>query len=117
MEKAATLNGVLGNYKEKWMDELGGNEPLAFGNLKTIGYYINWLRDLDVGHIFDLTVVNGGLAIAAAATGTGYDGVCANERHATFSNNVIDRSMVALLATEKSGTAEIELYCSIYDIL
>ena len=79
------------------IEQFGKGEPIIWSDLKPIGLLADMLKDVDVGHVFDLSVGNVSAAIACSLLGVPYDGLAATPAHQAFAEDVMDRALIAIL--------------------
>ena len=60
------------------------------------------LSDLDVGHVVDLSPTSGALAAAAAMKNITYDGLCFNDMHKQWLEDVTNRTMLKVLTVAEA---------------
>jgi hypothetical protein len=77
--------------------------PLFWAESKETDVFIALYKDLSVNDVFDMTPGSGAAACAAAALGIKYEGIAMNADHASWLNNIMDKTIFAILA---EGTDE-----------
>ena len=77
--------------------------PLFWAEMKDVLLFAALYKDLNILNVFDLTPGSGAAACAAAILGIGYEGVAISQQHAEWLNNIIDKTMFAIIA---DGTAQ-----------
>ena len=86
---------MVGGRMKPLPEELDTNQqmrghPLFWQEFKTSHLFSALFDDFDIGHVFDLSPGSGAAAMAAAATGIGYEGVAENEMHAQWLETLLD---------------------------
>jgi len=72
--------------------------PFAWGETKPVDWFVHFFRDCKLDHIFDTTVGSCAAAIGAFYANLQYDGVCCNPLHKAWCEQLMNRSMFAVLA-------------------
>ena len=72
--------------------------PLNCADWTPIAFYSDLFKSNEVTHIFDLSLGQLGAGIAAYYNGCEYAGVCFNEKHKAWSDRVMDRACLAIMA-------------------
>ena len=75
--------------------------PLFWAEYKPITWYVSLYRDTNAGRIWDQFPGSGAAAIGALYAGIPYEGICENEAHKQWLDQILDRAMFAVLADKK----------------
>ena len=92
------LPGLLGQVR----NEVGVGLPLIWQESKSVKMWSALVADLDVGAIFDCSPGSGALAEAAMRAGVHYAGVCANGKHVSWLQSILDRVALKQIMTQQS---------------
>ena len=74
--------------------------PLYWQESKPVGLFRRLIQDFDIDAIFDLTPGSGALAEAAMEAGKQYGCACTSAAHASWLQNVMDRSAARLITQD-----------------
>ena len=99
------LPGLLGQVR----NEVGVGLPLIWQESKSVKMWSALVADLDVGAIFDCSPGSGALAEAAMCAGVHYVGVCANDKHKPWLQNVLDRAVLTQIMTQRAPLIDASL--------
>jgi hypothetical protein len=73
--------------------------PFSWHETKSIQFLLRLLGDLpEITHVYDLGAGSAAVAIASWRCGLIYDGVCNNQAHKTWLENIMDTCMHAVVA-------------------
>ena len=81
---------------------LAAGHPLYLNEVKGVDLLMQLLSDLDVGHVVDLSPTSGALAAAAAMKNITYDGLCFNDMHKQWLEDVTNRTMLKVLTVAEA---------------
>ena len=81
---------------------LAAGHPLYLNEVKGVDLLTQLLSDLDVGHVVDLSPTSGALAAAAAMKNITYDGLCFNDMHKQWLEDVTNRTMLKVLTVAEA---------------
>ena len=74
--------------------------PFTWHETKSVQWLMQFFKDLpQITHIFDLGAATGAAGIAAWRCGISYEGVCFNQAHKDWLDNVMDNCMFAVVAS------------------
>ena len=108
---------VTGGIKSPvWSEEAAAEfssrgEPLFIAESKSIEFFVNFFKDMDVKCVFDLTGGTGAAAIAAMLLGLKYDCLCMTMAHKTWLDQILNKVLIALVhgADKDSATFDAKL--------
>ena len=92
------LPDLLGQVR----NDVGVGLPLIWQESKSVKMWSALVADLDVGAIFDCSPGSGALAEAAMRAGVHYAGVCANGKHVSWLQSVLDHAALKQIITPQS---------------
>ena len=72
-------------------------EVLFLAESKSIDFFVNFFRDLDVSAVFDLCAGTGAAAIAALLLGIKYDCLCMTKAHKLWLDQLLNKVLAALM--------------------
>ena len=73
--------------------------PLTWLETKSVSFFMQFYNDLpNLTHVFDLGAGSAAAAIAAWRSGIYYDGLCENQTHKIWLDNLMNRCMYAVVA-------------------
>ena len=109
-DKAAILKQPeRGSPPEKIAARLNGVLPLYWQERKPAGFWRQFLADLDVQAVLDLTPGSGTLAQACLLERWSYCGITRTGAHSSFMQNKLDRDAVGVISMDGSAMYEADL--------
>ena len=110
-DKCAILNrtGELASPPEKLAGRLNGVLPLYWQERKPVAFWRQFLSDLDVRAVFDVTPGSGTLAKACLLENWAYCGVTRTVAHSSFMQNKLDRDAVGVISMDGCAMYEADL--------
>ena len=110
-DKCAILNraGALTSPPEKLAARLNDVLPLFWQERKPCDFWRQFLNDLDVRAVCDLTPGSGTLAKACMLENWAYSGITRTGAHSSFMQNKLDRDAVGVISMDGSGMHEADL--------
>ncbi len=101
-DKEAITGLSLPSFGEDVLAATGSKgHPLFWSEIKEVEFFIALFKDCSVLRVFDVASGSSAAACAAAALGLSYEGVAMNAKHANWLNNIMDKTIFALLASQK----------------
>ena len=116
IEEKEKVFGKSGSLPEKWVKHIVAGCPLVWGETKSVQFWLQLIKELDVSFIVDLTPGSGALAEAAMIKGISYFGFVANPVHLGWLTNVIDRASVRQIAKNGSFLYQEDLAKSLQEM-
>ena len=104
-EQILTSWGVTempGKPPRRWQETSAAGEPLFWQETKNKDFWLNFLKELNIKAVVDVSPGSGTLAVACMEHGADYFGICRDATHLGWLNNVLDRAALTYLC--ESGT-------------
>ena len=110
-DKCAILNrsGELASPPEKLAARLNGVLPLWWQERKPVAFWRQFLADLDVKAVCDVTPGSGTLAKACLLENWAYSGITRTGAHSSFMQNKLDRDAVGVISMDGCAMYEADL--------
>ena len=77
--------------------------PFSWMESKPVSWWASFFKDLSIDHVFDTTTGSAAAAIGAHYAGVQYDGICCNELHRTWCEQLMNQAMFAVAADGGAG--------------
>ena len=110
-DKCAILNrtGELMAPPERLAGRLNGVLPLYWQERKPVAFWRQFLNDLDVRAVCDLTPGSATLAKACMLENWAYCGITRTSAHASFMQNKLDRDAIGVISMDGCAMHEADL--------
>ena len=110
MDKEAITGITCPAYGEAVVKAMGTKgHPLFWTETKDVDLFMALFKDMNITDIFDLTPGSTAAACAATALGIKYEGIAISEKHANWMNNIMDKTIFAIIADATNDLFEKEL--------